>query len=370
MAEISRAGRSSMGQIFNILGCSLALAGTYAANRVSHDYFRELIPILVHAMRQAPRRVKIGNCRPYQGHTFMFDVAELLPDDQTSASTIILFEDGASIQRTRLNDLQKLIDHGGGGCYHQKDKLVFATRDNSSPLTNGRKYFAIHSLTRDTDAFTQLAQWRRDNTSEGALRLFEMLPMLCPRHFAYLKLHAIGEDVEMGDVSLALDWEAKLRMTAQSIAVRRRAPGSSLWQLSIRDIAADIDPENRWSFDITVDMAKEPAMLVPSARVNGPDGLELGYRIDASGRITIEAKRLRALRALMQPWFTDEAGVSAWLGELIDFLRISLADGGLGLTLDAPAEAALRGMLSDAAIDDTRIWTVAERRMTVAGGAA
>jgi hypothetical protein len=337
-----------MGSIFNIVGCSVALLCHFAGNPTAHPKFRGLHHLLLNGLRGMPRTVALRNLRPNEGHCYTFTVDDDLPDDSTASSTIVLFEDGKSLPRWHCRSGKTIATEGRGTYMHVGSTIYFATSDNSSPLTNGRKYTAMHTLTSDPAVFVRLMKWQKATNATGAARLFEMLQILWPGHFGYAAVSGTGPDVILSDVRFAIDQEAQMRLAARSLSARPVAGTAGQWDFEITALAPVESPSEHWSLRGRVDLAPTAETLLLSLEIDGPGGFILSLDHTTPGTFTATFGKLGAIRAMLLAELGDIA-LERWTSTMARLATAPLSDGGFGLALDQQGADALAHILSDRA---------------------
>jgi hypothetical protein len=346
-----------MGSIFNIVGCSVALLCHFAGNPTAHPNYRGLHRLLLNSLRAMPRAVALRDLRHAEGHCYAFTVGDDLPDDNAS-STIVLFEDGKSLPRWHCRDGKTIQTKGLGTYVHVGRTIYFATSDNSSPLTNGRKYTAMHTLTADPAVFVRLMKWQKTTNATGAAQLFEMLQILWPGHFSYAALSGAGPDATLSEVHFAIDQEKSMRLAARSLSTRPVAGAAGQWDFEITALAPVESPNEHWSLRGRVDLSPTAETLLLSLGIDGPSGFSLSLDHTTPGTVTAKLAKLRAIRAMLLANFGDMAALEQWMGTMARLVTAPLADGGFGLALDRQGADALAHILSDSAIAHTHELTV------------
>jgi pectate lyase len=88
-----------------------------------------------------PRAGELHALRHEAGHAWVgrLPLALGAPSDAEGRSPLVLLEDGRPLGPAHAM-LQEVQVAGAGRYYHWYRHVVFATSDNSSPLTNGRRY--------------------------------------------------------------------------------------------------------------------------------------------------------------------------------------------------------------------------------------
>ena len=347
-----------MGSIFNIVGCSVALLCHFAGNPTAHPKFRGLHRLLLNSLRGMPRAVALRDLRPNEGHCYTFTVDDDLPDDSNASSTIVLFEDGKSLPRWHCRTGKTIATEGRGTYMHVGSTIYFATSDNSSPLTNGRKYTAMHTLTSDPAVFVRLMKWQKATNATGAARLFEMLQILWPGHFGYAAASGTGPDVILSDVRFAIDQEAQMRLAARSLSARPVAGAAGQWDVEITALAPVESPSEHWSLRGRVDLSPTAETLLLSLGIDGPGGFFLSLDHTTPGTFTATFGKLGAIRAMLLANFGDMAALERWIGTMARLATAPLSDGGFGLALDQQGTDALAHILSDRAIAHAHELTV------------
>ena len=359
MVVPSRRQGRGMGSIFNIVGCSVALLSHFAGNPTAHPKFRGLHRLLLNSLRRGmPRAVALRDLRPIEGHCYTFTVDDDLPDDFTASSTIVLFEDGKSLPRWHCRTGKTIATEGRGTYMHVGSTIYFATSDNSSPLTNGRKYTAMHTLTSDPAVFVRLMKWQKATNATGAARLFEMLQILWPEHFGYAAASGTGPDVISSDVRFAIDQEAQMRLAARSLSARPVAGTAGQWDVEITALAPVESPSEHWSLRGRVDLSPTAETLLLSLGIDGPGGFFLSLDHTTPGTFTATFGKLGAIRAMLLAAFDDVAALERWIGAMARLAAAPLSDGGFGLALDRKAADALGHIFSDSAIAHAHELTV------------
>lgn len=348
-----------MGSIFNIVGCSVALLCHFAGNPTAHPKFRGLHRLLLNSLRGGvPRPVALRELRPNEGHCYSFTVDDDLPDDSNASSTIVLFEDGKSLPRWHCRTGKTIVTEGRGTYMHVGSTIYFATSDNSSPLTNGRKYTAMHTLTSDPAVFVRLVKWQKTTNATGAARLFEMLQILWPGHFGYAAASGTGPDVILSDVRFAIDQEAQMRLAARSLSARPVTGTAGQWDVEITALAPVESPSEHWSLRGRVDLSATAETLLLSLSVDGPGGFFLSLDHSAPGTFTAKFGKLSAIRTMLLANVGDMAGLERWIGTMARLATAPLSEGGFGLALDQQGMEALAHILSDRAVTHAHELTV------------
>ena len=348
-----------MGSIFNIVGCSVALLCHFAGNPTAHPKFRGLHRPLLNSLRRGmPRAVALRDLRPNEGHCYTFTVDEDLPDDSTASSTIVLFEDGKSLPRWHCRSGKIIATEGRGTYMHVGSTIYFATSDNSSPLTNGRKYTAMHTLTSDPVLFVRLMKWQKTTNATGAAQLFEMLQILWPKHLSYAAASGTGPDVVLSDVRFAIDQEAQMRLAARSLSARPVAGTAGQWDVEITALAPMESPSDHWSLRGRVDLSPTAETFLLSFGIDGPGGCFLSLDHTTHGTFTAKFGKLGAIRAMLLAEFDDAAALERWMGTMARLATAPLSDGGFGLALDQQGMNALAQIFSDRAIAHAHALTV------------
>jgi hypothetical protein len=359
MVVPSRRQGRGMGSIFNIVGCSVALLCHFAGNPTAHPKYRGLHRLLLNSLRRGmPRAVALRDLRPNGGHCYTFTVDDDLPDDSNASSTIVLFEDGKSLPRWHCRTGKTIATEGRGTYMHIGSTIYFATSDNSSPLTNGRKYTAMHTLTSDPAVFVHLMKWQKATNATGAARLFEMLRILWPGHFSYAALSGAGPDATLSDVHFAIDQEAQMRLAARSLSTRPVAGTAGQWDVEITALAPVESPGEPWSLRARVDLSPTAETLLLSLGIDGPGGLFLSLDHTTPGTFAAKFGKLGAIRAMLLANFGDMAALERWTGTMARLATAPLSDGGFGLALDQQGMDALAHILSDSAIAHVHELTV------------
>lgn len=338
-----------MGSVFNILGCSAALLCHFACNPVAHAERRQLHRLLLNGLRDAPREIPLRNLQHVEGHCYAFKIDEDLPDDRYTNSTIVLFEDGRSLPRWHFREAKKIASEGLGTYQHAGRVIYFSTSDNTSPLQNGRKYTAVHSLTVAPEAFSQLQNWKQTTAARGAAKLFEMLRILWPRHFGFEQALGDGPDASLSGVRLSIDRDATMTLRARSISVRARSDGA--WEFEIGQIATAADPNASWDVSGCVNLAPNADTLVPHVAIKGPGGFMASFDCASDGVIAATFDKLGAIRPAMRAWFNTEDALGQWAAWIGRLATAPLADGGFGLSLDDESLATLGRMFTPKGAD-------------------
>jgi hypothetical protein len=347
-----------MGSIFNIVGCSVALLCHFAGNPIAHPKYRELHRLLLNSLRgDIPRAVALRDLRPNEGHCYAFTVDDDLPDDNAS-STIVLFEDGKSLPRWHCRTGKTIATEGRGTYMHVGSTIYFATSDNSSPLTNGRKYTAMHTLTADPAVFVRLMKWQKATNATGAAHLFEMLQILWSGHFSYAALSGAGPDATLSEVHFAIDQEKRMGLAARSLSARPVAGTAGQWDFEITALAPVESPNEHWSLRGRVDLSPTAGILLLSLVIDGPGGFFLSLDRTRPGTFTARFGKPGAIRAMLLANFGDVAALERWIGTMARLVTAPLADGGFGLALDQQGTDALTHILSDRAIAQVHELTV------------
>lgn len=339
-----------MSSIFNIIGCSAALLCHFAGNPTAHPKLRGLHRLLLNSLRSMNRTVALRNLRHAEGHCYTFAIDDDLPDDALLSSTIVLFEDGKSLPRWHCRNGKTIAAEGLGTYAHIGRTIYFSTSDNSSPLTNGRKYTAIHTLATDPAVFGGLMSWRKTTKATGAAQLFEMLQILWPRHFDYAASSGAGPGVILSDVHCAIDQEAKMRIAARSLSVRPVAGTAAQWDFEIAALSAAESPDQRWSLRGRVDLSPAAQVLLLSLGIEGPGGFLLSFDHTVPGAIAMRFGKLGAIRAVLMAELGDMVALERWSGAIARLVTAPLSDGGFGLSLDQEGRDALAQIFSDGAI--------------------
>jgi hypothetical protein len=335
-----------MGSIFNIVGCSAALLCHLAGNSVAHQRPGVVLRQLLNSLRSVPRSIGLHNLRHAEGHRYVFTVNDDLPDDSAS-STIVLLEDGKSLPRWHCRDSKSIATEGLGRYAHAGNAIHFSTSDNSSPLTNGRKYTALHTVTTDPAIFGRLMGWRKTATTTGAAQLFEMLPILWPGYFEYGALSGTGPDAVLSEVRFAIDQEKTMRLAARSLSARPVAGAAGQWDFEVVAMAPITAPLEQWSVRGRVDLSPTADIRLLSLGVEGPDGLFLSVDHATTGRLTVRFGKLGIIRAMLLAEFGDMAALEKWIATMARLVTAPLAEGGFGLALDDDAANTLSHILSD-----------------------
>ncbi len=346
-----------MGSILNIVGCSVALLCHFAGNPTAHPNYRGLHRLLLNSLRGMPRAVALRDLRHAEGHCYAFTVDDDLPDDNAS-STIVLFEDGKSLPRWHCRDGKTIQAKGFGTYVHVGRIIYFATSDNSSPLTNGRKYTAMHTLTADPAVFARLMKWQKTTNATGAAQLFEMLQILWPGHFSYAALSGAGPDATLSEVHFAIDQEKRMRLAARLLSARPVSGAAGQWDFEITALAPVESPNEHWSLRGRVDLSPTAETLLLSLAIDGPGGFFLSLDHTTPGTFAAKLGKLGAIRAMLLTEFGDMAALERWMGSMARLVTAPLADGGFGLALDQQGTDALAHILSDSAIAHTHELTV------------
>jgi hypothetical protein len=359
MVVPSRRQGRGMSSIFNIVGCSAALLCHFAGNPTAHPKFRGLHHLLLNSLRGGvPRTVSLRDLRPNEGHCYTVTVDEDLPDDSNASSTIVLFEDGKSLPRWHCRTGKIIATEGRGTYMHIGRTIYFATSDNSSPLTNGRKYTAMHTLTPDPAVFVRLMKWQKATTATGAARLFEMLQILWSGHFSYAVASGTGPDVILSDVRFAIDQGAQMRLVARSLSASPVAGTAGQWDVEITALAPAESLDEPWSLRGRVDLSPTAETLLLSLGIDGPGGFSLSLDHTTPGTFTAKFGKLGAIRAMLLAEFGDMAALERWIGTMARLAVAPLSDGGFGLVLDQQGMNALANILSDGAIAQAHELTV------------
>lgn len=348
-----------MGSIFNIVGCSVALLCHFAGNPTAHPKYRGLHRLLLNSLRGGvPRAVALRDLRPNSGNCYTFTVDDDLPDDSNTSSTIVLFEDGKSLPRWHCRTGTTIATEGRGTYMHVGSTIYFATSDNSSPLTNGRKYTAMHTLTSDSAVFVRLMKWQKTTNATGAAQLFEMLQILWPGYFSYAAASGTGPDATLSDVHFAIDQEKAMRLVARSLSARPVAGAASQWDFEITALAPVESPTEHWSLRGRVDLSPTAGILLLSLGIDGPGGFFLSLDHTTLGAFTAKFGKLGAIRTMLLGTFGDMAALERWIGTMARLATAPLADGGFGLALDQQGTDVLAHILSDSAIAHAHELTV------------
>lgn len=335
-----------MGSIFNVVGCSAALLCHLACNPTTHPKQGALHRQLLNCLRSVPHTVGLRDLRHAEGHRYVFTVDDDLPDDSAS-STIVLLEDGKSLPRWHCRDGKTIATEGLGRYVHAGRAIHFSTSDNSSPLTNGRKYTALHTVTTDPTVFGRLTSWRKTATTTGAAQLFEMLRILWPGHFEYAALSGTGPDAVLSDVRFAIDQEKAMRLAARSLSARPVAGTVGQWDFEIAALAPIESPREQWSLRGRVDLSPTADILLLSLGIDGPDGFFLSFDHATLGTLAARFGKLGAIRAMLLADFRDMAALEKWTGTIARLITAPLADGGFGLLLDQEGKSTLAQIFSD-----------------------
>jgi hypothetical protein len=336
-----------MGSIFNIVGCSAALLCHLAGNPVAHPKNRRaVIRQLLNCLHNVPRSVGLHNLRHAEGHRYVFTVDADLPDDSAS-STIVLLEDGKSLPRWHCRDGKSIATEGLGRYAHAGNAIHFSTSDNSSPLTNGRKYTALHTVTTDPATFGRLTTWRKTAKTTGAAQLFEMLRILWPGYFEYGTQSGAGPDAVLTDLRFAIDQEKALRLAAGSLSARPVAGATGQWDFEIAGLAPIQSPREQWSLRGRVDLSPSADILLLSLGVDGPDGFYLSFDHATPGTLAARFGKLGIVRTLLLAEFREMAALETWTGTLARLITAPLSEGGFELALDQKAARTLAQLFSD-----------------------
>ncbi|HVO03446.1 MAG TPA: hypothetical protein VMT54_14665 [Candidatus Cybelea sp.] len=335
-----------MSKVFNIVATSLALIGHFIANPIEHAERRRVPRAILANLAALSQPIAMPKPRHVGEHCFAFDLPGTVVDDAVAASTLILFEDTKSLARRHHRALPEIAKVGRGAYCHLRGKIFFSTSDNTSPLTNGRRYWAMHSLTGDAAAFSRVAAWHKSTAKTGAARLAELMTLLCPAHFGYETAGGAGPDVVLNGVRLAIDRDAKLALSADTVAVERFPGSTTRWSVELRNLR-DTEPDApTLLLRAIVDLAPEAEFMVPRLDIEGPNGFSLGFAFDAATGISIAMTRPRLLAEALRASFSEDEGWRRWVASVFDLLSGSLEAGGLGLALDLDARSVFEAMLS------------------------
>lgn len=346
-----------MGSIFNIVGCSAALLCHLAGNPVAHPRPGVVLRQLLNVLRNAPRSVGLRNLRHAEGHRYVFTIDDDLPDDSAS-STIVLLENGTSLPRWHSRDGTSIATLGLGRYAHAGNAIHFSTSDNSSPLTNGRKYTALHTVTADPAVFGRLMAWRKTATTTGAAQLFEMLRILWPGYFDYGALSGTGPDALLSDVRFAIDQEKLLRLAARSLSARPVAGAADQWDFEIVGLAPAAAPLEQWSVRGRVDVSPAADIRLLSLGIDGPGGFLLSLDHATPGQLAVRFSKLSVIRTMLLAEFQDMAALEKWTATMARLVTAPLAEGGFGLALDDDAADTLAHILSDGVVAREHALTV------------
>ncbi|MBX3464989.1 MAG: hypothetical protein KF830_17610 [Planctomycetes bacterium] len=91
------------------------------------------------AMLRRRHRAVLADLQPELGRCFVARVGAGVPSDADIGSRLVVLEDGVPLPHAHAahDDIRRL---GGGRYSHWGDNVYFATRDDSDPRTNGRRY--------------------------------------------------------------------------------------------------------------------------------------------------------------------------------------------------------------------------------------
>ena len=339
-----------MGSIFNIVGCSAALLCHLAGNPIAHPNMHQaVVRQLLNCLRNVPRFVGLRDLRHADGHRYIFDIDDDLPDDSAS-STIVLLENGTSLPRWHCRDGKAIAAEGLGRYVQAGRSIHFSTSDNSSPLTNGRKYTALHTVTTDPAIFGRLQKWRKTTAATGAAQLFEMLQILCPGRFEYAALSGMGPDAVLSDVRFAIDREKTMRLAARSLSAHPVAGTAGQWDFEMTALAPVESPREQWSVRGRLDLSPAADILLLSLGLDGPDGFFLSFDRTTPGMLVARFGKLAAIKRLLLAEFGDMAVLEKWTGTMARLITAPLPEGGFGLVLDREGESTLAQIFSDSMV--------------------
>ena len=347
-----------MGSIFNIVGCSAALLCHFAGNPIAHQKHRALYRQLLNSLRDMPRTVALRDIKHAEGHCYTATIDDDLPDDALASSTLALFEDGATLPRWHCRVGQTIVAEGRGTYGHIGRTIYFSTSDNSSPLTNRRKYTAIHVLTGEPAVFNRLMSWRKKTSATGAAKLFEMLQILWAAYFSYGALTGTGPDAVLTDVRLAIDQEKKMLLAARSVSARPVAESGGQWDFEIAALAAVGSPNELWSLRGRVDLSPTAGIPLLSLGIDGPGGFFLSLDRPSPGVLAAKFGKLGAIRALLLSEFGDMAALERWTATMARLATAPLSDGGFGLVLDQQGMGVLAHIFADSTVAQAHELTI------------
>jgi hypothetical protein len=333
-----------LGKLFNIVGTSIALIAHFAGNPVSHAMKRWHHRLVLANLAKGPIQVPIRNLEHFKGHCYTFQIDQNLITDSFASSTILLFEDGKPLRFRHSRDIDKIAAVGGGRMFHNRDKIFFSTPDNSSPMSNGRGYAAVHSPIEDADTFNRVQDYCKTTKQTGAARFAGMLAILCPRHFAFAGAAGEGPGVILNRLRFAIDSKAAMVLTAERLVVERGH--AKTWSFALESIRSVDDAMPPLTIRGILDLAMTTARWVRQIEITGPHDLAFSMTTFDDGRMTLTAARPDFLRAPLLENFRDEAELQRWIAQLFDRLCGPLLDGGFGLQFDAAARATFFEMLA------------------------
>jgi hypothetical protein len=333
-----------LSKLFNIVGTSVALLAHFAANPVAHSIKRGHHRLVLANLATGPIRVPLRNLQHVKGHCYAFEVDQNLITDGFASSTLLVFEDGKPLKLRHSRDPEKIAAKGGGRMVHDRNRVYFSTPDNSSPLTNGREYFALHSPTENAAKFNALHALQKTSTKTGAARLAEMMAILCPRHFAFAAAEGEGPGVVLRQVRIAIDSKAEIVLASERLTVEQAPAGD--WSFTL-DGLRTVDGEMRpLTIRGSLDLAPSSQRWIRELEITGQGGLALGMTFSTEGAISLTAARPDLLRAPLLENFRDEAELQAWIAQAFDRLCDPLSEGGFGLEFDAATRAAFFEILA------------------------
>jgi hypothetical protein len=344
-----------VGKIFNILTSSIGLISHFAANPIAHPHGRLIHRIILASLAKVPRQVQLSKLRHVEGHCFAVDLDDDLIDDSFSSSSILLFENGQALPRPHVRDQKKIASVGLGMAFHAQRTIYFATSDNTSPLTNGRTYVAVHHLTVNPARFKQSFDLQKTTKKVGAARFLEILSILCPSHFGFGRISGDGPDTELMDLHCAIDQSAQLRLAAQSMSVRAVSGQSNEWEFDIRNLRSVELPELRWQVRGRLNIGLRVHAILPYLELSGPDGFSAALEYGHDKKFSLRAGNLRPIRDMMHAWFRNEAEFDQWVSSLCRLMAAPLHDGGFGLP---EGHMTLRDVMLDTGVDGQYEFTV------------
>jgi hypothetical protein len=342
-----------LSKVFNIVATSLGLIGYFLANPVAHAERRHLPRAILARLGAASRPAPLPKPRHLGGHCYAFDMPTTLVDDGIGgSSTLLLFEDKRSLPRRHYRKVKEIAAIGMGAYCHARDKLFFASTDNTSPLENGRRYTVIHSLTGEPEKCVRLFAWEARSKSTGAARFLERLSLLCPGNFAYEKAEGAGPGVTLNGISLALDLQAQLRLTAESATVEPVRDAKAQWSFTIRNLRETREGAPVLSLGGILDLAPEADFILPQLRIEGTAGFGLDFSFGTAEGLRIELARPGLLRNALRASFATDQDLVHWAGGIADYLAAPLDAGGFGLSFDPDSGAAFQASFTPEGAND------------------
>jgi hypothetical protein len=343
-----------MGKIFNIVTSTIALVTHFAGNPVAHQRNRLIHRLILTNLARVPRQIRLSNLRHIEGHCFAADIDDVLIDDLFSSSTIILFENGKSLTRPHTRDRKEIAAKGQGATFHSGRTIYFSSSDNTSPLLNGRNYFAVHNLATPA-RFVQNLDWQKSTKKIGAANFLEMLSILCPGHFGFDRISGEGPGADLQGLRGAIDRNAELRIAADAMHVMPIPGHPSAWEFDIQNLRSIEAPEFCWRIRGHLHLGHAVPALFPFLELEGPGGFTARLEYGADDLFRLRAAKLRSVGQAMRDWFQNETGFDNWVAGICRLTRAPLAEGGFGLP-EGPL--ALRDVLSESGLDDQYEFTL------------